>query len=244
LETPEIDAKPVRQALDRFGAAARQRLGAATHPRFAAAAVSQVLFFEQKFKSPSENEETPEAAMIDQALVSRVATPALLAILFIETARRAGLRFGAVALPGRYLLRQDLGDQIHLFDLQNAGRPIDLEQCKKIVAESSGNRVEFREGLLRPLTHAQLLARLLAYVKALYWRARRHETALTTVRMLLAIRPDDPREIRDLGRLFYLLDRLPEAIQAFESYLQHNPRGEDAEAVRELLKDARMSLAP
>jgi regulator of sirC expression with transglutaminase-like and TPR domain len=61
---------------------------------------------------------------------------------------------------------------------------------------------------------------------------------------MLVIRPEDPREIRDRGRLLFLLGRLGEAIRAFESYLAHNPRGEDADVVRMLIQEARAGLPP
>ncbi|MFN7966714.1 MAG: tetratricopeptide repeat protein [Acidobacteriota bacterium] len=244
VETPDCDVEMARSQLEALGKAARNQLGDATHPRFAAAAVSRVLFLEKGYRGCTDAEEAPDMAMLDVMLRTRVGTPNLLSILFVETARRAGLRFSGVSLPGRYLLRQDHGDQFFLFDPQAGGKPVSIEQCKELVSSATGRRIEFREAFLRPLTNAQMLARLVAHLKSIYWRAGAHERALLTVRMLLTIRPDDPREIRDQGRLYYLMGRLPEAISAFESYLHHNPRGEDAEAVRVLLLEARASLGP
>jgi regulator of sirC expression with transglutaminase-like and TPR domain len=242
LESPQLDPAPVQQRLDQLGRIARERLGSAQHPRFAAAAISRVLFFENSLRAPSDHEEQTAMSMIDSVLETGVGTPTLLAVIYIEVARRAGLRFSSVALPGRFLLRHDTVDQYSLFDPQAAGKPIDLEACRAIVSNHSGGKTEFREAFLRPLSNGQLLARVISQLKAIYWRSSQHERALTTVRMLLTIRPDDPREIRDQGRLYYLMNRLPEAIHAFENYLHHNPRGEDAEAVRMLLLEARASL--
>ncbi len=243
VETPDCDVSMARAQLEALGKAARNHLGDASHPRFAAAAVSRVLFLEKGYRGCTDAEETPDTAMLDVMLRTRIGTPNLLSILFVETARRAGLRFSGVSLPGRFLLRQEHGDQFFLFDPQAEGRPVSIAQCKELVS-SNGRRIEFREAFLRPLTNAQMLARLVSHLKSIYWRAGAHERALLTVRMLLTIRPDDPREIRDQGRLFYLMGKLPEAISAFENYLHHNPRGEDAEAVRMLLLEARASLGP
>lgn len=242
LETPELDPREAREALDLLGRGARKHLGTASHPRFAAAAISRVLFFDERFQIATGENETPVTAMLDQVLAQRVGVPTALALIFIEVARRTGQRAHAVALPGRLLLRLDSPDQFHLFDPQAQGRPITIDQCRQLVAEATGGRGEFREAFLRPLSASQLLARLVAHLKAIYWRRGDHDRALVTVRLLLTIRPDDPREIRDKGRLYYLMGRLAEAIHAFEEYLHHNPRGEDAEAVRMLLLEARASL--
>jgi regulator of sirC expression with transglutaminase-like and TPR domain len=241
LHRPDLDPAQVAARLDALGARARAAVGLAVHPRFVAAAVGKVLFGDAGFRTPAPGEETPDSLQLDAVLETHVGAPTALAVVFIETARRCGSRFDIIALPGAPLLRRDYKGVVHLFDPASA-RPVTVEDCRRIAASTRG-RTEFREGWLRPITTTQVLARLLAGLKALHWRDAEHEPALIATRLLLAIRPDDPREIRDCGRLLFLLGRHREAIESFEAYLAHNPDGEDADAVRMLLIEARAGLS-
>lgn len=243
LRDPGLSFDGIAAQLDALGDQARLSIGGAWHPRFVAAGISRVLYGDHGFSIVPPAEGLPEALFIDRALQLRRALPSMMVVLFIETARRAGVRFTAIALPGMVLLRHDAGDAPQLFDPLRAARPVTTDEVRALVADATGGRPpEFRESWLRPLTQEQLLARLLTNLKALYWRAGDFDPALHVIRLLLAIRPDDPREIRDSGRLLFLLSRYRDAIDAFESYLSHNPRGEDADAVRMLLLEARAGL--
>ena len=243
LERPELDRNTVLAHLDELGVRARAAVGVAWHPRFVAAGIARVLFDEEGFAAIEPGKETPEALMLDRVLETGVGAPVVLSLLFIEIARRAGVRFEPLALPGLALVRHDFGGERFLFDPARDATPMTLEEVRRAVSASAKGKVEFREGWLRPVTREQLLARLIAGLKALYWRGGNYERALAAIQLMLSIRPDDPREIRDSGRLQFLLGRYRDAIDAFESYLSHNPHGEDADAVRMLLLEARAGLS-
>jgi regulator of sirC expression with transglutaminase-like and TPR domain len=243
LERGDLDAPACLAELDRLGAAAREAVGDARHPRFVASGIAQVLYTDEGFRlAEEEGDALPASCLLDQVLATRVAAPTLLALVFVEVARRAGFRFETVSLPGHFLLRHGASEEVFLFDPSRQARPVSLDEARRMVADGSGGRIEFREGYLRPLTPPQVLARILANLKAIYWRGPEYERALDVVDLMLAIRPDDPREIRDRGRLLFLMGRMRDAIAAFESYLAHNPRGEDADVVRMLLVEARAGL--
>ena len=242
LQRPGLAAGAVLRQLEDLGNRARDVIGGAQHPRFVAAALAGLLFDERGLSAPERGGELPECLFLDSVLATGVGTPTLLAIIFIEVARRTGQRFEVIALPGAVLLRADHRDTPHLFDPAREARPVTVEDCRRMVADNSNGKLEFREGWLRPVTREQVLGRLLGSLKTLYWRAGDYQRALSAIRLLLAIRSDDPREIRDSGRLHFLLGRYRDAIDAFESYLQVNPHGEDADAVRMLLIEARSGL--
>lgn len=247
LRDPGLSFEAIAASMDELGAEAREEIAGARHPRFVAAGIARALFERRGFTAVPQGDEQPEALFIDLALATRRALPSLLVLLFIETARRAGFRFSAIALPGMTLLRHDAGDRPFLFDPVRAARPVTVDEVRGMVSSAlagKASKPEFREGWLRPLTQEQLLARMLTNLKALHWRAGHYDAALGAIRLLLAIRPDDPREIRDSGRLLFLLTRYHDAIGAFETYLSHNPHGEDADAVRMLLLEARAGLTP
>lgn len=239
LKNPGLDAGVVFDRLDHIGWRARKAIGGARHPRFVAAGLARVLFEREGFIVVPEGENSPETCFLDYVLATHQVTPTLMALMFVEIARRVGSRFEGVAIPGHFLLRSDSGGKIFLFDPANRVRPVSLDELKRMIRQVTGDRTQYREGVLRPVSPPQFLARLVGNLKAVYWRLGDFAAALAAVGLILTIRPDDPREIRDRGRLLFQMNRFEEAIAAFEAYLTINPRGEDAEVVRLLLVEAR-----
>lgn len=237
------DAAPTLERIAALGAAARERAGDAGHPRFVAGAISHALFDLAGLHCEHGNI-TVSHCMLDAGLSEGTVAPELATLIFLEVSRQAGRRFQPVGLPGRLLVRRDDSGRAHLFDAARRGAPVGIEECRKIVSDATGGKRAFSEGFLRPITAAQVLARLVARLKEVLWQANEFSDALGAVDLMLVIRPEDPREIRDRGRLLFLLGRLGEAIRAFESYLAHNPRGEDADVVRMLIQEARAGLPP
>lgn len=243
LARPNLDPAAAFEHLEELGGKARLAVGQASHPRFVAAGIARTLFVVEGFRVWTAGGESASGLHLDRLFETKVGAPPLLAVLFIEVARRTGFRFEPIALPGASLLRRDHRGAAHLFDPAAGAREVTLDECRRIAARGAGAQAEFREGWLRPVSSKQVLARLLGALKAAHWRASEHDYALAATEMLLAIRPDDPREIRDFGRLLFLQGRYREAVEAFESYLAQNPAGEDADAVRMLLIEARAGLS-
>ncbi|MDH3284115.1 MAG: transglutaminase-like domain-containing protein [Acidobacteriota bacterium] len=243
LGKASLDDNPPRRSLDELARQARRRIGQARHPRFVAGSLSLTLF-DGFGLTCATREPLPEHCFLDAALRERVASPEMTAVIFLELSRLSGHRFDAIGIPGRMLLKRDHADKPFLFDPTRRCEPIGLDDCRKLVSESRGGKGQFSDGHLRAITPSQVLARLVGRLKDSYWRQNAHDEALSAVGLMLTIRPDDPREIRDGGRLLFLLGRFPEAIRAFESYLVHNPRGEDADVVRMLIQEARAGLPP
>ena len=85
---------------------------------------------------------------------------------------------------------------------------------------------------------------MLTNLKASYLRDGDFVRAVRIIERLRQLNPDDAMQQRDLGPI--LLQARPsrdEAIDHLEAYLHVAPPGEDAEAVRKLLGQARGMLA-
>jgi regulator of sirC expression with transglutaminase-like and TPR domain len=243
LGRPDLEPEASLAELRRLADATLRAVGRECHPRFFVPGLSRYLLEQEGFTVREGDDAEPELSYLDQVLATRVGSPTLITTVLIETARLCGRRLAAIALPGRLLLRHDHRESPSLYDPLLGGVRVSHEDCRALASAHAGRPQEFRAGWLRPLAHEQLLARMLAHLKSAFWRRGAHEQALAAVQLLLTIRPDDPREIRDSGRIFFALERYREAIEAFESFLCHNPYGEDADAVRMLLLEARAGLA-
>ena len=237
------DGAAVERALDELAGTLALAVGVAAHPRFLLAGVARALFDQLGWTTAKAGAERAEDFFIDEAVAARRAAPHLLALIVAEAAERAALPIHPVAAPGAALLRADGWGKAAFLDLARRGRPLTPDECRALAVAACGGRLEFSEGWLRAAVREQSLARVATGLKAFHWRIGAYDLALEAIDLLLAIRPEDPREVRDRGRLLFLQGRLREAIGAFETYLSRNPHGQDADAVRMLLLEARTTLS-
>ena len=76
--------------------------------------LNRYLFDEQGFRGNSTDYEDPRNSFLNQVLERRTGIPITLAVVYIEVARRAGVRVDGVNFPGHFLLRFPFGpDEDH-----------------------------------------------------------------------------------------------------------------------------------
>jgi len=234
-----ISPSVLDKRLDSMAEVIHAEIAHARHPRFVAAGLARGLFDRLDFSIAGPEHSSPDLRFIDQALACRLAAPSLMALLAIELGRRCGVRVEGTGLPGRLVLRIRCGDQAAFVDTSPHFPVMNSEQLQQRAHHATAGRISFREDGLPVISASQVLARLLRDLKDVYWQQEDLLRTLESVEMILAIRPDDPREIRDRGRLLFMLGRHEEAARQLEMYLTVNPRGQDAEAIRLILQEAR-----
>jgi regulator of sirC expression with transglutaminase-like and TPR domain len=104
-EFREVDADAALTRLDELGeevAAARDELDGAGA---GVAALREVLGVRHGFHGDRESYDNPSNSMLDLVLERRRGLPIVLSVLYVATARRAGIALGGVGLPGHYVVR-------------------------------------------------------------------------------------------------------------------------------------------
>ncbi len=94
-------------------------------PRAEAEALREVLGRRHGFTGAREDYDHPDHSMLDVVLRRRTGLPILLSIVYVETARRAGIALTGVGLPGHYVAGHFGADPPLLLDPFNGGRVID-----------------------------------------------------------------------------------------------------------------------
>ena len=245
LEYPQLDAPRYLRVLDRMGAAAADRLaalGAADLPR-RVAGVSAYLFREQGFAGNRKDYDDPRNSFLNNVLDRRTGIPLTLALVYIEVARRAGLRIDGVNFPGHFLLRvrpgaadgpAAAGGQI-IVDPFHGGAILSELDCRKLLRSHAGEEIPFDRRLLAGATKPEIIVRMLVNLKRIYVRMRSFPQAHAVTELLLALDPSATTELRDRGLLAYHLNDYPAALRDLEAYLRFSPRAaagkaEDADA--------------
>jgi regulator of sirC expression with transglutaminase-like and TPR domain len=130
-----------------------------------------------------------------------------------------------------------------LLDPFQRGMSVHEEDCRRILQEVTGGKLEFREELLVSVSKRDMIARLLLNLKGAYLRKDLDEQALAAVDRLLLLHPDDTDEIRDRGLLLYRLHRHGAALEALASYLESRPEAPDRETIAEHVLALRKIIA-
>ena len=231
---PQLDPAPYLARLEAMGSAVASRLTHSNEPRDThgpIATLNKYLFEEQGFTGNTAEYDDPRNSFLNQVLDRRTGIPLSLAVVYIETARRAGIRVDGVNFPGHFLLRFPFGlDDDHtsgvVVDPFHGGTVLSETDCRSLLREQAGGSVEFEPQLLAPATKHQILVRMLGNLKRVYVTMRSFPQGRAITDLLLAIDPAALNELRDRGLLSYHVNDYAAALRDLETYLQFSSRNE------------------
>jgi regulator of sirC expression with transglutaminase-like and TPR domain len=252
VEYPALDAGPYLDQLDALGREAQLRVAAAaivpgdTPPRVdpdryaRVLALNDYLFGELRFVGNEVHYEDPRNSFLNEVLDRRTGIPITLALLYMEVARRAGLKVEGINFPGHFLLRcparrgmpysEDL-----IIDAYHGGALLSEDACRALLQKHAGDNAVFEAHLLVHATKPQILARMLLNLKRTYVRMHSFPQARDVTELLLAVDPSAINELRDRGLLAYHLKDFSAALRDLQAYLQLSAKATpDAEEREEL----------
>ncbi len=177
----------------------------------------------------------PRNSFLNEVLNRRLGIPITLSILFMELARAAGFEARGVALPGHFVVRLSYNGRTILVDPFHGATVISEEDCRQLVARSTGKPGLFLREQLEGTDERHMLGRMLRNLKQIYVEREDFKRALSVVERLLILRPGDMLQIRDSGYLKAHLGQPGGAISDLETYLSRSPQARDNASVRSRL---------
>jgi regulator of sirC expression with transglutaminase-like and TPR domain len=231
-EDPDLEMeREVRRVHLIAAEGARRSLGL-SNPFARLDALQTHLFEILGFKGNNDSYDDPKNSYLHEVLNRRLGNPLSLSILFLEVARAAGFEARGIALAGHFIASVTLGGRTILVDPFHHGRVICQDDCRDLVARTTGRPDLFRPEVLRGTDERGMLRRMLMNLKRIFVKSRDYPRSLSVVERLLLLDPDSPSELRDRGFLHAHLGRTDAALSDFQSYLALVPRAPDAERVR------------
>lgn len=196
---PTTDVTGELAALDAFAALARPLLKDATTAAEQAEALGQALGQQAGFAGFAEDYADLRSSLLPEVLRRRRGLPILLAVVWLEVARRLGVRAYPIALPGHVIVGIGDPDGEHsLVDPFRGGRLLTVHEAAERVRASGAS---FRHEHLAPATTLALLLRVLANIRLLASDQDDTTTRLWATRLSLTI-PGHPASLRrELGEL-------------------------------------------
>ena len=229
IEYPRLDPEPYLDRLDKMGDAAFHfvakdpgqdaPLGARVD------AVNRYLFGELGFAGNREQFDDPRNSCLNEVMDRKKGIPITMALIYIEVARRAGIRSEGVNMPGHFLVRclhdlhtDDPGEGL-IVDPFHGGAILNEAECRKLLQPHMDDEA-YGPALLARATRRQILVRMLLNLKKLYVKMHSFPQARATTDALLALQPSSLADLRDRGLLAYHMNDFSRALRDLEDYLK------------------------
>jgi regulator of sirC expression with transglutaminase-like and TPR domain len=229
VEYPSLDAGRYLARLDAIGDEALAVVNAAAgvegplHARVEA--INRCLYGTLGFRGNREHYGDVRNSCLNQVIDRRTGIPITMAIVYMDVARRAGLRVEGINFPGHFLVRvwdgaagSEPGAGL-IVDAFGDGAILTDPDCRALLARHD-ERAPFRHELLARASRRQVFVRMLVNLKRLYVQNRSFPQAHSVTDALLALSPSSLPELRDRGLLSYHLHDYSAALSDLEKYLR------------------------
>lgn len=228
-----LDVETYIQRIDRLAEAAQRAL---KHSEPAGIVLARFLFETLGFSGNTTHYEDPRNSFLNEVLERRLGIPISLSVLYLEVARRTGVKAEGVGLPGHFIVRIQMDDGAVIYlDPFHGGVVLTEADCRARVEAITGGRLPFQKAFLNPVSARYILTRMLNNLKNHYLSAGDLQKAAHVIERLLVLNPDNPLETRNLGLVYGQLGRTRQAIDLLERYLELRPDASDAATVRQHL---------
>jgi regulator of sirC expression with transglutaminase-like and TPR domain len=259
IEYPKLDPGPYLERLEQMGEDAARKVQAdAGHDAPLPAridALNRYLFTDLGYVGNREQFDDPRNSCLNEVMDRKTGIPITMAIVYIEVARRAGIRAEGINFPGHFLVRclQDLHtddvDDGLIVDPFHTGAILNEPECRQLL-EPHLSDAAFDPSLLARATRRQILVRMLLNLKKLYVKMHSFPQASMTTDALLALQPSSLADLRDRGLLAYHMNDFAHALRDLEEYLkvarlsdQDEDQKKETEQVWEHVKTLRRRVA-
>ncbi len=240
---PQVDVDGELRTLEGWAAELRGRIEPGWNNLQKLARLRAFVFEELGFRGDRLDYFSPSNSLLHQVLQRRRGIPITLAIVMMELGWRIGIPFEGVGFPGHFLVRLAGEPRDLILDPYLRGMSVHEEDCRRMLLETTGGKLEFEPAQLASVGKLAMIARLLHNLKGAYLRGNDDERALAAVDRLLVVDPENAEEIRDRGLLLFRLKRHGQALDCLSRYLERIPVARDRETVERHVKTLRRILA-
>jgi regulator of sirC expression with transglutaminase-like and TPR domain len=218
-EYPHLDVEEVRIRLDRLGGRVRALAPPPARAATALEALRRVLVLEEGLRGNEREYDDPRNSFLNEVLDRKLGIPISLCAVWMEVARRAGLRLEGVGFPGHFLAKYVSPAGVEVFvDAYTGGEMLSADECAARYRARTGGRDLDRRHLAGVGTR-QILARMLHNLRRLYLARRDDVRAWWVLDRILLLVPGQTEALRDRGLVAARLGGAVAAVRDLEAYL-------------------------
>src|SRR5262245_6722774 len=233
LDNDEVDVEAYRKEVDRMAKDIAAGLPKGADDRAKLDALNKYVFTTRGFHGSRGDYYHKSNSYLNEVIDDREGLPITLSVLYMELARRSGLKVVGVALPGHFVVRHEPEKgEGQLIDVFDGGKPLSREDAEKRVEEASGQPL--KEEHLAAATKKAIVVRMLHNLLGLADRAEDREGMLRYFDTILAVEPDAGPERWNRALLRFQTGQRKEALEDVDWMLEHAPKGVDRDRLLEL----------
>jgi len=234
-EYPGLDVEEVLVRLDRLGQRVGERSPVPGRAASTLGALRHVLVEEEGLRGNERDYGDPRNSFLNEVLERRLGIPISLSVVWMEVARRAGLRLEGVGFPGHFLAKYASPGGLEIFvDAFHGGELLTGDECVARYRARTGGR-DLDRRYLSAVAPRQILARMLHNLKRVYVERRDDVRAYWVLDRILMLTPGQLQALRDRGLVAARLGGAAAAERDLESYLARSSSAPDAAEVRTVL---------
>ena len=240
LEYPELNISKEIEKIKELGINFRNRITESKNPTYVISLLNEFLFDVEEFHGDLDDYYNPKNNFLNYVLGEKSGIPITLCILYAEIGKYADLILKIVGFPSHVIIKYE--EEI-ILDPFNRGRLLELDDLQEILYQNYGDSVEFDAEYLNQISDEKIIIRMLRNLKNSYTDSFAYEMASICNKMILAILPESPDEIRDMGILEEKLHNYDNAITFLNKYLEMEPNAEDVDFILELIREMRDKIS-
>ena len=205
-------------------------------------ALSTVIHIDHGYGGDRDTYDDMMNANLMSVIDRRKGLPVALAILYIETARRAGWHAWGLDFPGHFVLRLDGESDRVILDPFHAGVSVEPPALRQLLKTYVGPDAELEQKYYDPMPDRSILLRLLNNIRGRALQSGNNARGLQIMQRMLLVAPGDPRLWLESAALQAKTGQLKGAREAAETCLVLKPEVMLKQQAEKLLETLRRDL--
>lgn len=234
-EYPDLDIDRYLNILDAMAEDITYRLPEERYPLKIISIINDYLFNDLGYKGNNKKYYDPRNSFLNDVIDRCTGIPITLSVIYLEVAKRLNFPMAGVGMPGHFLISPTFESSGVFVDAFNRGEILFEQDCAAKLEQLYQKSVPLKPQFLANVSNRHILVRMLTNLKYIYLSSNQLSKTLDIISGILMLFPDNPKELRDRGLIYYQLDRPQQAYQDLEYYLTILPNAEDATIIRKLL---------
>jgi len=240
LEYPDLSINEYVQKLNSVGKTLQASLSDVRNPTYLISMLNEHMFDILGFAGEQDDYYNPKNNFLNVVIDKKRGIPITLSIIYAEIAKHIGLDLRLVGFPSHVLVKYS---EEMILDPYGKGRLLTIDDLQDILDRNYGGGVQFLPEFLNETEHEKILIRIVRNLKNSYTQSFNYNMAMHCINMILAVEPDYPEEIRDMGIIESRLLHHNRAIKSLNKYLELSPEAEDADFVLDLIRSIKERIS-
>jgi serine protease Do len=232
LDNDEVDVDSYRAEVDRMAGKVSAALPKDASDNAKLAALDKFLFVDRGFHGSRGDYYNRSNSYLSEVIDDREGLPITLSVLYLELARRIGVRVEGVGLPGHFVVRHvSATGEPTVIDVYEGGKRLTKKEALALAEAYSGQAVD--EQVLEPVGKRLILSRMLNNLLGVAQKERDVPSMLRYLDTLVLL---DPTSARDRGIRAIVRAQSGDkagAIEDVDWLLEKQPEGVDLDRLRE-----------